>query len=86
MDPGVAWRPPAPEAPQAETVPPGAAHAGSGRGASLGARPRGLAPYTAARPVLMTGIFRNRATGHPWVTALLCPGWPFPSLGVPPRW
>ena len=37
------------------------------------------------RPVLMMFAFLKRVGGQPWLTALAWPGWPLPSLKVPPN-
>ena len=37
-------------------------------------------------PVLRMLTRANRATGQPWLTELLCAGWPLPSLNAPPSW
>src|SRR5204863_1791036 len=36
--------------------------------------------------VLRMLTFLKRATGHPWLTELLCTGCPLPSLNAPPSW
>ena len=36
------------------------------------------------RPVLRMLTRANLAIGQPWLTELLCDGWPLPSLNAPP--
>ena len=51
----------------------------------LGDAERFLAREHQMDPVLITVTCRNRAGGHPWLTALVCPGSPLPSADVPHR-